>query len=109
MRFEVYVFHHHEIAGSISAQLGDIMFTLAELNTKMDGLTVDLSDLSTAVDAFIASDVANFAALQAALAGGDQAAIDAAVAKIDAARATLVAKKDAVTAADAADNLPVAP
>jgi hypothetical protein len=104
MRFDVHIYHHH--ATEILDQLGDIMATLTELNDKLDGLTTDLSDLSTAVDAFIVSDEANFQALKDALAASNPAAVDAAVAKIDAARASLVAAKDKVTAADAADNLP---
>lgn len=80
------------------------MTKIDDLNAKIAELTTITTDLAAAVDAFIASDLANFQALKDALAAGNPAAIDAAIGAIEAARATLSTTKDKVVAADAADN-----
>lgn len=82
------------------------MTLINDLDAKVDQFASDFTDFVATVDAFITSDAANFAALQAALAANDTAGVAAIIAKIDAARATLATEKDKVSAADAADNLP---
>ena len=77
-----------------------------DLTAKVTEVTTIVTELSAAVDLFIASDAANFQALLDAIAAGNSAAIQAAIDTLEAARATLAATKDKVTAADAGDNLP---
>jgi hypothetical protein len=93
------------LAAGLLIRSTEIMSKLDDLTAKVDELTGIVTDLGTAVDLLIASDAANFQALKDALAANDPAAIDAAIAKLEAARQTLADTKSRVVAADAADNL----
>jgi prefoldin subunit 5 len=108
VKFCVHVYHHYDDKGLsyLIRQQEKIMSKIDELNTKIEELAQGVTDLGVAIDALIASDEANFQALKDALAANDPAAIDAAIAKLEASRAALATAKDKVVAADAADNLP---
>jgi ABC-type transporter Mla subunit MlaD len=83
------------------------MSLASDLNDKLDAAKGEFDAFNAKVDAFIASDAANFQALKDALAaaGANDPAIQAAIDKAEALRADFAATGDKVTAADAADNL----
>jgi hypothetical protein len=107
MRLDLHVHHDRELRTFLREQENRIMTKLDDLKTQIEGLTSDLTELGGVIDAFIASDAANFQQLKDALDGSrDPGLIQAALDQIAAARATLASTKEKIVAADAADNLP---